>query len=101
MKYASEFFSVLPVLLISLFTMLLVAHASHKNKKKRAAEEMERTNRAKARLNELIPEFSKLYNTISSLSSFDSGYLMKRDWDALLYQPHQPSPPSPSFPKKS
>ena len=84
MKYASEYFPALPVLLISLFTMLLVAHVSYENKKKHAAEEMERANRAKAKLHELIPEFSKLYNTISSLSSFDSGYLMKRDWDALL-----------------
>ena len=36
------------------------------------------------KLAELQPQISKLYETIKKLESFDSGYLMKKDWDAVI-----------------
>lgn len=47
------------------------------------AEERERLERAQASLSELYPEASRLHDEISRLSHYDSGYLMKKDWDAL------------------
>lgn len=36
------------------------------------------------KLNALSPEISSLYATLDDLTSFDSGYLMKKDWDNAL-----------------
>lgn len=39
-----------------------------------------------SRLDELAPDIAALYDRISVLDDFDSGYLMKKDWDATLDQ---------------
>ncbi len=48
------------------------------------AAETERLVKAQDKLNELIPEILRLHDEITELSDYESGYLMKKDWDALL-----------------
>lgn len=50
----------------------------------RLAAEAFRIGKATARLQELSSEILRLYNEMTRLSSFESGYLMKKDWDALV-----------------
>lgn len=52
---------------------------------RRERETQERlADAARARLAEIAPELLGLYDRIVWLSSFESGYLMKKDWDAVL-----------------
>lgn len=48
------------------------------------AAEARRLDEARARLNEVLPEILRLHEQIGRLASFSSGYLMKKDWDALI-----------------
>ncbi|MDO4798480.1 MAG: topoisomerase DNA-binding C4 zinc finger domain-containing protein [Coriobacteriales bacterium] len=63
------------VLAVCLFVVLRAVRSSRAAKKRKAGQ---------AKLEELLPEASRLYHEIASLSDYDSGYLMKKDWDALL-----------------
>jgi len=53
-------------------------------RRQRAAEEAERLRTARERLDELASEIVELHARIAKLSSLDSGYLMKKDWDAAV-----------------
>lgn len=52
--------------------------------KEKEKREREKADDAEATLLELSPEILKLRDEIHGLSDYGSGYLMKKDWDALL-----------------
>ena len=84
MENAAELFALILAFAICLFAALRFARSRHKAREKRAAEEREWIQNTESKLNGLIHEVQRLCDEISRLSSFNSGYLMKRDWDALL-----------------
>ena len=84
MERILELFASILAIAICTFVALRFARSRRDARERRAAEEREWVEKTKAKLNELIPEVLRLCGEISRLSSFNSGYLMKRDWDALL-----------------
>jgi|GEM_PF-260722 len=84
MEHPLEVFAALLAVSACLLVVLRAARSSRAAREARAAEERERIARAKDRLAELSPEIMRLRGEIFRLEDFDSGYLMKRDWDTLL-----------------
>lgn len=65
-----------PIIAIALFAVTIaVLFALRAIRSKRSAEDQ---------LKELSPDITKLYEAIRKLSAFESGYLMKKDWDVIL-----------------
>ncbi len=84
MAHASELLMFILAIAICLLVVLRIVRSRRIAREKRAAEERERVEKTMAKLNELIPEVQRLCDEISRLYNFDSGYLIKKDWDALL-----------------
>ena len=84
MEHTSELIAAILAVLASLNVVLKAVRSSRDAEKERIAKEQEKVNQARARLRELYPELLRLREEISRLSDYDSGYLMKRDWDSLL-----------------
>ena len=84
MEHTSELIALILAVLACLFVVLKAVRTSRDAEKERIAKEQGEVNRAKARLDELHPELLRLHDEIARLSDYDSGYLMKRDWDSLL-----------------
>ncbi len=84
MAHASELFALVLAIAVSLLVALRIVRSRRAAREKRAAEEREWVEKTTAKLNGLVPEVQKLYDEISRLSNYGSGYLMKKDWEALL-----------------
>ncbi|MBR3325751.1 MAG: topoisomerase DNA-binding C4 zinc finger domain-containing protein [Atopobiaceae bacterium] len=78
----------LSIALLAVFAGLLLAWLAMRSKRKARegtlAKEAEQIQIAQANLSELSSHILTLYETITKTWDFDTGYLMKKDWDVIL-----------------
>ena len=63
---------------------LLAIRSKREEEEKKLRAEEEARLRAEERLKAISPDISNLYESIVKVAAFESGYLMKKDWDAIL-----------------